>query len=281
MPGNTDVSAVETSVAQHYDTGAMLDRIREGLRAAGADLERPDPAALKPVDEFHTGGIEATAALLDPLGITPRTRVLDIGSGIGGTGRHVATRYGARVIGIDLTPAFVETANALSAMCGLDSHTEYRVASAYDLPVESHSVDLATMMHVGMNLEDKVALFREVARVLAPGGRFALFDIMARSGEAHDFPVPWATSADHSFVDHPETYRRAAARAGLDLIHQRDRHAYAADFFKKVTAALDASGPPPVGLHLIMGDEAPLRYGNAVRATVEGKVGPWEMVFRK
>ena len=281
MPGNTDVSGVETRVATHYDTGAMLDRIRNGLRNAGADPERPDPAALKPVDEFHIGGIEATDALLDPLEITPRTRVLDIGSGIGGTARHVASRYGVRAIGIDLTPGFVETANALSAMCGLDGHTEYQIASAYELPVESYSIDLATMIHVGMNLEDKFSLFKEVARVLAPGGRFAVFDIMERTGESHDFPVPWASGADHSFVDHPETYRRAAARAGLDLVHQRDRHSYAVAFFTKVIAATEANGPPPVGLHLIMGDEAQTRYGNVVKATFDDKVGPWEMVFRR
>ena len=281
MPGNAEVSIVETNVAQHYDTGAMLERIKNGLRAAGADPDRPDPAALKPVDEFHVGGIEATEALLTPLAITSRTRVLDIGSGIGGTARHIATRHGARVIGIDLTPAFVETANALSAMCGLDGHTEYRVASAYDLPVDSHSVDLATMIHVGMNLEDKFSLFREVARVLAPGGRFAVFDYMQITGEDPEFPVPWASSADHSFVDHPETYRRAAARAGLGLVHERDRHDYAVGFFKKVIAATEENGPPHVGLHLIMGDEAQTRYGNVVKASFDGKVGPREMVFRK
>ena len=280
MPGQTDVSAVEASVADHYSSNALLDRIKAGLREAGADPEDPDPNALKPVDEFHVGGIEATEALLDPLEITPRLRVLDIGSGIGGTGRHIAERYGAQVIGIDLTPAFVETANALSAMCGLDGQTEYRVASAYDLPVADHSVDLATLIHVGMNIEDKYRLFREVARVLAPGGRFAVFDFMARTGEDPDYPVPWASSADHSFLDTPETYRRCAARAGLDLIHERDRHGYAVSFFHHVIAAADKHGTPPVGLHLIMGDEAETRYGNVVRATMEGRVGPWELVFR-
>ncbi len=280
MPGNADHSAVEAEVSHHYDTGAMLERIKDGLKAAGADTDKPDPTALKPVDEFHVGGIEATEALLAPLGITPRTRILDIGSGIGGTGRHIATRYGARVIGIDLTPAFVETANTLSAMCGLDGHTEYRVASAYDLPVESHSVDLATMIHVGMNLADKSRLFREVARVLAPGGRFAVFDFMTRSGEHPEYPVPWASSADHSFLDSPESYRRTAARAGLSLVHERDRHGYAVDFFQRVIAATEEDGPPPVGLHLIMGDTAQTKYGNVVQATFDGKVGPWEMVFR-
>lgn len=268
-------------VATHYDTGAMLDRIRAGLKAAGADPERPSPDDLKPVDEFHTGGIEATEALLGPLGVTAGTRVLDIGSGIGGTARFIATRYGARVTGIDLTEAFVETARRLSEMCGLAEATAFHAGSAYDLPFEDESFDLATMLHVGMNLDDKAKLFREVARVLAPGGRFALFDIMARSGEAHDFPVPWASGPDGSFVEPPEAYREAARAAGLALEAERDRHEYAAAFFTKVTKAMDEKGPSPVGLQLIMGPEAPIRYGNAVRATVEGKIGPWEMVFRR
>lgn len=280
MPESTDISSLAARVSTHYDTGAILDRIKAGLRAAGVDPQHPDPAALKPVDEFHIGGAEATDALLDPLGITPRTRVLDIGSGIGGTARHIASRHGARVTGIDLTPAFVETANALSAMCGLDGQTAYSVASAYELPVADGGADLATMIHVGMNIDDKFRLFKEVARVLAPGGRFAVFDIMTRSDEPHDFPVPWASAADHSFVAHPEDYRRAAARAGLELVHQRDRHAYAVAYFQKVMAATEENGPPPVGLHLIMGDTAQTRYGNVVRATFDGKLAPWEMVFR-
>lgn len=267
------------SVASHYDTGAILDRIKAGLVEAGADPERPEPDDLKGVDEFHIGGIEATKELLDPLGITPRTRVLDIGSGIGGTARYVAAWHGARVLGVDLTPAFVETAGELSRMCGLDDLTEFRIGSAYDLPVEDRSVDLATLVHVGMNLDDKLRLFAEVSRVLAPGGRFAVFDIMERNGGAYDFPVPWASAPDHSFVDHPETYRRAAARAGLDLVFQRDRSDYAVAFFRKVVAATEENGPAPVGLQLIMGPEAQVRYGNVVRATWDGKIGPWEMVF--
>ena len=268
-------------VTSHYDTGAMLDRIKAGLAEAGADPERPDPAALKPVDEFHTGGVEATEALLGPLGITHETRVLDIGSGIGGTARFIATRFGAKVTGVDLTPAFVETAERLSAMCGLDEATVFLTGSAYDLPVEDASADLVTMLHVGMNLDDKPQLFREVARVLAPGGRFALFDIMERSGEPHEFPVPWASSPESSFLGQPHDYRAAAAEAGLTLEAERDRHDYACAFFTKVTAAMAENGPPPVGLQLIMGPTAQERYGNVVKATLDGKVGPWEMVFRR
>ncbi len=274
------MSNLNAKITDHYATGSILDRIREGLTAAGADPDRPSPKDLKGVDEFHTGGVEATEALLDPLGITAEMRVLDIGCGIGGTARFIADRYGARVTGIDLTPAFVETAQALSTMCGLDGLTEFEMASAYALPSADNSVDLATMMHVGMNLEDKPRLFAEVARVLAPGGRFALFDLMVRSGAGHDFPVPWSSVPESSFVAPPQTYRDAASAAGLTLVAERDRYDYAVGFFTKVTAAMEAHGPPPVGLQLLMGSEAPVRYGNAVAATKAGAIGPWEMVFQ-
>ncbi|MDJ0627128.1 MAG: methyltransferase domain-containing protein [Rhodobacter sp.] len=275
------MSRLSDLVIDHYDTGAMLDRIRAGLAEAGTDPDRPKPEDLKPVDEFHTGGLEATEALLGPLGITSDMRVLDIGCGIGGTARFVASRYGANVTGIDLTPAFVHIAEELSAMCGLGDRTQFSVASVFDLPVADGSADLVTMFHVGMNIDDKPALFREVARVLPPGGRFALFDIMELSGAPVDFPVPWASAPEASFLAPPQAYRDAASAAGLVPVFERDRTAYAVAFFERVTAAMDEHGPPPVGLQLIMGPTAQARYGNAVRAAFDGKTGPWEMVFGK
>jgi len=275
------MSDLETRVATHYDTGAMLDRIRAALETAGVDPSAVKPSDLKGVDEFHTGGIEATAALLTPLGLTPATTVLDIGCGIGGTARFIAEAYGCKVTGIDLTPAFVEVGMALTDMVGLSGKVTLVTGSALDLPFADASFDLVTMMHVGMNIEDKPRLFAEVTRVLAPGGRFALFDIMMAGDGDIGFPAPWASDAGHSFVTPPDAYREAAAAAGLDLIAQRDRGAYAADFFRKVVAMVEAGKAPPVGLPLIMGEEAGTRYRNAVAAALSGTTAPWEMVFAK
>ena len=270
------------SLVDHYETGPILERIMAGLKAAGADDAAPKPDDLKPVDEFHTGGLEATEAFLGPLGITPADYVLDVGSGIGGTARFMAERYGASVQGIDLTPAFVEVAEALSDMVGLGHKTIFTAGSAMEMPFEDASFDLATMMHVGMNIADKPALFAEVARKLRPGGRFALFDIMATGEGAIHFPAPWAGRAEDSFVEAPEAYRAAARAAGLTLVQERDRGGYAKDFFQKVIAAsANAEAPPPLGLHLLMGDGAQERYGNAVAAAMSGATRPWEMVFEK
>ncbi|MEM7742280.1 MAG: class I SAM-dependent methyltransferase [Pseudomonadota bacterium] len=276
------MTVLEDTVSTHYTTGDLVAAIRNGLVQAGADADHPRPDDLKGVDEFHTGGLEATEELLAPLGITAQTRVLDIGCGIGGTARFIHQAYGAHVTGVDLTPAFVDTAHALTEMVGLQGSAVFLQGSALDLPVGDGAFDLATMIHVGMNIGDKPALFAEVARVLAPGGQFALFDIMLRRDGELSFPVPWASSADHSFVTDPQAYRDAATGAGLTLEAERDRGDYAVAFFKKVMAATEKrGGPPPVGLQLLMGPTAPQKYGNIAEAIIEGTVGPWEMVFRK
>ena len=100
---------VEKTVAAHYAGAGLHERIMERLAEAGIAPDRVTAEHLKAVDEFHIGGAEATAALLDQLDIGPETRVLDVGSGIGGPARTIAARTGARVTGVDLTPDFVGT----------------------------------------------------------------------------------------------------------------------------------------------------------------------------
>ncbi len=267
-------------VSSHYDTGPILDRIKAGLRAAGLDPDSPSADDLKAVDEFHVGGAEATEAFLKPLEIGPTHRVVDLGSGAGGPARFIATRYGARVTGFDLTPAYVKLANTLSRMTGLQDRTEFHIASILDLPVAPGSFDLATMLHVGMNIEDKHALFREAARILAPGGRFAVYDLMAIKDGHHDFPVPWASDPAASHVAPPETYKAAAAAAGLRLVAETDRRDFALAHFDKLKAEREkAGGPPLLGIHLIMGSDAGERFLNLTRAVRSGSLGPREMVF--
>ena len=272
---------VADAVAAQYSGDGLLDAIREGLRAAGADPDRPAPSDLKAVDEFHTGGAAATEALLAPLRIAPRMRVLDIGCGIGGTARFIAERYGARVTGIDQSPGFVATAQALGRMVGLDDFLDFRVADALDLPFADGSVDLVTMLHVGMNIPNKRALFKEVKRVLAPRGRFALYDVMMRGPGTVPMPMPWASDEAANWITPPESYRYAAQAVRMVAIGERDRGAFADDVFRQATARGADGPPPPLGLHLVMGETAAEKYGNLARATLAGTIGPWEMVFGK
>lgn len=276
------MNAVEEVLVSHYSRDGLLQQIEDRLAQLGADPEHPKPDDLKPVDEFHTGGVEATDALLNRLDITRDTRVLDIGSGIGRTARVIASRYAARVTGVDLTPAFVETWTELSRMAGLGSRTDFIVGSAMKLPVGEAAFDLALLLHVAMNVADKLGLFREARRVLASHGVFAVYEVMrGENGAALDFPVPWSSERSTSFVHHPDVYRDVAIAADFVLISERDRTDFARDFFEKVNAANKKhGGPPPLGIHLLMGETASLKIENYLAMLNDGRIRPVEMIFR-
>ncbi len=275
------MASLEGDVARHYTTGAIIERILAALESLGVEIASARPEDLKPVDEFHTGGMEATLALLEQLDITPDTEVLDIGSGIGGTARTLAARYGCRVTGIDLTEEFVDAARALTAMVGLGDRASFRLGSALALPVPDAGFDLAFLLHVGMNIADKPGLFAEARRALRPGGTFAIFEVMKRGPDPLDFPVPWSTAPETSFVDPPETYRAAADAAGFELVSERDRSEFASGFFARISAMMaERGGPPPLGIHLLMGEAAPLKIQNYVTALEAGRIAPIEMIFR-
>ena len=272
------MSDTEAHVAGHYGINNLFDLIVDGLVKSGVDADRIEAAHLKPVDEFHIGGLAATKAFMDPLAIGPETQVLDIGSGLGGSARFIAGEYGAPVTGIDLTPEFVETARKLSDLVGLE--TTFVTGSALDLPFDDASFDLATLFHVGMNLPDKPRLFEQAARVLRDGGRFAVYDVM-QFGAHPAFPLPWSGTPEGSFLATPEDYLQAANNAGFQLIDRNDRGDVARAFFAEMQARMAAGDGPAVGLPLLMGEDAPIKAANMRAAVDAGDIQPVEMIFKK
>jgi ubiquinone/menaquinone biosynthesis C-methylase UbiE len=162
----------------------------------------------------------------------------------------------------------------------MSDKTRFEHGSALEMPIEDDGFDVATMFHVGMNISDKETLFKEAARVLAPGGTFALFDIMRTAGGDLTFPFPWAEQSDWSFVETPEKYKSAAAKAGFDLVSERNRRDFTLEFFAQAFAAIKRNGAPaPVGIHLLMKDTAGQKIQNYVAEVKAGKLAPFEMIF--
>lgn len=273
------MSDIESGVTSHYASYDVLARIRAGIIDSGHDPERISPEVLKPVDEFHIGGAEATAALLEMLEIRPDMEVLDIGSGIGGAARMIAGRYGCPVTGVDLTPHFVESARTLSAMCGMAERVRFEVGSATNLPFADASFDLALLLHVGMNVPDKPALFREARRVLRAGGTFAVYDVMQTGGGDLAFPVPWAETPKLSALEPPDTYRAAAEAAGFILKAEENRREVAIDFFSRLQSQAGSGAPPPLGLHNLMGPTVKDKVANMIAAVRAGTIAPVQMFF--
>ena len=278
----TDGTAgVESQVAKHYARTDLERAILAALAASGKDIDKLTPSDLSPVDEFHTGGRQTTVDLAAQADFAPGTHLLDVGCGIGGASRFFASERGCRVTGIDLTPEYVETAEALAQHVGLAARVSYRQASALALPFEAGTFDGAYMMHVGMNIEDKPALFAEIRRVLKAGSRFAIFDVM-RTGEGQlRFPLHWATAPETSFVVRPADYRAALQAAGFAIVKERDRGDFARAFFREVVARTAESGaPPPLGIHILMKTDVPQKLANVVHNIEAGLIAPVEIVCR-
>jgi len=84
------------AVADHYKRRALGDIILTALKAAGKDIEHLTPDDLAPVDEFHSGGRNATVRLTELAQIKDGERVLDVGCGIGGPSRYLASHWAAK-----------------------------------------------------------------------------------------------------------------------------------------------------------------------------------------
>lgn len=272
----------EATVSTHYTHGGLVAAIETAIADAGKTPQTVTVDDLAPLDEFHIGGREASAAFLDQLGLTDAHHLLDIGCGLGGASRFAASRYGVRVTGIDLTAEFVETGKELCRWCGLHSAVSLHQGSALAMPFDDGRFDGAFMMHVGMNIADKHGLFREAFRVLRPGAVFGIFDIMTIGVGDLAFPVPWAASPAQSHVAPPETYCNALKSAGFALETERNRHDFAVDYFKRMQEKVAAAGgPPPLGLHVLMGESTQVKLANIVENLAARKIAPVELIARK
>lgn len=278
------MATVEPGIARHYDIAGLEQRILAALADTGVDIAHLRAGDLEAVDEFHIGGIAATKELLGQMGLKPGARLLDIGSGVGGPARFAANDAGADVTGIDLTQSYVDIATSLSKRTGMADKTHFVQGSALDMPFADASFDAAMILHVGMNLPDKKKLMSEAARVLRPGGVFAVYDVMRLKDGALTYPLPWASNETMSFVATPDDYRSAATAAVFSVITERQRGAFAVEFFAAIRArmaAAQAEGKkPPPGVGLVMGEDARTKIANLTAALEGGILAPVELLLR-
>jgi ubiquinone/menaquinone biosynthesis C-methylase UbiE len=274
-------TTIEERVAQHYSQRDLERKILDALVATGKDLDRLTTEDLAPVDENHTGGRDATIAFAEQINFAPGSHILDIGCGIGGASRFFAEECSCRVTGIDLTEDFVRTAEALARRVGLEQRVSYQHASALDLPFNGQSFDGAYMMHVGMNIEDKRALFAEIHRVLKRGAAFGVYDVMLTGKGEPTFPLPCALTPETAFIVGAGDYRKALEAAGFAIEKAHDRLEVAREFFRQEMARVSAGGgPPPLGIHILLKQKAPRIFANVVSLFDDGVLAPIEFFCR-
>ena len=253
----------------------VLDRLMKG----GNQLRPEDTAAF---DEFHIRGREATLDLSRQLDLKPDQRILDVGCGVGGPSRHLASEYGCHVIGIDLTASYCRVARMIADRMALAQRMFYVYGSALMLPFAESSFDAVWTQHTSMNIEDKARFYGEIRRVLKPGGRLAFYDVLAGPAGTPYYPLPWAREESMSFLLSEDDLRKSLNEAGFHVMHWRDTSAIGRQWFIDM-AKRQKQNPEIVrtpGLQMLLGPDIRVMSGNVMRNLAEGRIALVEVIAR-
>jgi SAM-dependent methyltransferase len=123
-----------------------------------------------------------------------------------------------------------------------------------------------------MNIPDKSRLYKEMHRVLKPGGTLAIYDILAGPSGPVLFPVPWARTPDTSFLVRPDELRKLLEEAGFTVADWADTTDAARGWFVSLAEKIRKEGLPPLGFHLLMGADFQAMAQNQRRNLEEGRI---------
>ncbi len=256
-------------ISSHYGDAGIGDRILAALREEGVDIDALTPEILAPIDQFHTRGIVATrehAALAAP---HEDMHILDVGCGVGGPARYLASTYGCRVTGVDLTAEFIAVAKMLTERCRLDHFVDFQQANGLDLPFADASFDMVWCQNVTMNVEDKAGFYSEIARMLKPSGRFTSTEMTSGTAGPPHFPLPWARVPEISFLVPQADMRAALETAGFRILEWRDT---SADVVASAQRQTERVRYAKLGVGLVAGADMGDRAANSGRSLAEGRL---------
>lgn len=224
----------------------MSEADKPNVKQCCADFYGSDLARLLLGDSFHPGGVQLTERLGRLSGITADFRVVDVASGRGTSAFHLATTFGCRVVGIDMSRDNVAAANAEAArraMCGI---VEFKVGDAERLPLNDHCFDAVFCECAFCTFPDKAAAAREFRRVLKPGGRLAISDLTRSTTPLADLDglLSWvACIGDAQPID---SYIGIFTSAGFQIECTEDHHQELTEMVRSIQGKL-------LGMELIAG----------------------------
>jgi len=170
----------------------------------------------------------------------------------------------------------------LNAAAGLADRVRIIHGSALALPVPDGAFDAAYSQNVIMNIADKRLFYREAYRALRPGGRLALANLCAGDGGEPYYPVPWATTAETSFLATRDEMRGDLLAAGFAIADFRDTTAAIAEAQRRQRERLEQGAPPPrVAADIILGPRSREMQINTLRNTEEDRCAVIEALVRK
>lgn len=235
-------------------------------------------------DCLHAGFHDTTDLVAEETGIDEFKYVLDVCSGLGGSSMYLASKYGCKLVGLDITASSIEYAKNKAKANGVDSLVEFHVGNALDMPFRANQFDAAYSEDALCHVTDKRKVIDEAVRVLRPGGLFCFTDFTwAGDGEISDeflnevcAPMSWP------YLETADSFREHFKESGLEVVSAKDR----TDFLKATQK--EQAGSPPDNMEQIIetyGQEAldgSIEFNkNFLKHIETGNTGYWLFTVRK
>jgi len=175
-----------TEAMYNWRVVAIQNALKERGKATG-DLTVEDLASLGHLDQYHYLGVEANDHVIDLLGLDESVHVLDIGSGIGGPARYIASKSGCRITGVELQEDICMAGRDLTARVpGLAERVKFEVGDIISMShagkIPAASFDHFMSLLVFLHIPDRTALLKACFDALRPGGTFVIEDFAAKPG---------------------------------------------------------------------------------------------------
>ena len=257
------MNAIEKLIESQYTTSGLYEEIIKRLTEQDIDLKNVTRKNIGVVDEFHIRGAAVTRELVNEINFEG-LKVLDVGCGIGGPSRLLADEFNCNVSGIDLSNEFIRTAQKLSELVKTNGSTNFTQGSALNLPYGDATFDMILTQHVQMNIEDKKKFYSEISRVLKSGGRFIYYDIFNINNRDVQYPVPWAVVKEASFLGSISNMENILENLGFSQVETKNQTEAGIAFFTKMIEKIKATGPPKLGLNVLLGPTTKLRITHSL-----------------
>lgn len=273
----------QIKVEEHYTVPNLAGIILETLRKVKNNPKNYTKEDFTTFDEFHLQGKKATLELAKKIPLCSGMRILDLGSGIGGPARTLASEFNCTVDGIELVREYYETAKILSELAHLDQITQFHHGSALEIPFTDQLFDTVWMQHMNMNIKEKEKLFSEANRVLKPGGILALYEICGGKEQNNEFiyPVPWASDSSINFLSKTNEFISIITNQGFQRLLIQDVTEQCVAWIRSNTQVFGSHKPNPLGLNLIAGSDFGLKTKNIVRNIQAGNLEIIQAIFEK
>ena len=274
------MDSLNKSIENHYLKEGLYEDIINRLKEQNIALNNVKRSDIAGTDEFHVRGAAVSKELANSINING-LNVLDVGCGLGGPCRMLADEYNCQTTGIDLSNEYIRTANKLSELVNLNNKTNFIQGNATQLPFGDKTFDVVWTQHVQMNIPNKKKFYSEINRVLKTDGYFLFYEILRKENGEINYPMPWASLAKHSFLFKEEEMDRFLNEFGLTKVQSTNQTQAGIDFFDALITRLKESGPPKMGLNVLMGDTTKPKLMNLLAHLKSGELELKSGVYKK